>query len=822
LITRLITCSLLTLSLLVVPVMAQTNCAPETLHAAIDAYAEDPFGALAWRKMTGLGDANITASGEVGSSYATLEEWQKLAGEILPGNKTFAGPAYNCRLRYPLEVLKMRIGVYGKSSDYVKHWAIGQEAVLVACAGESPSIGAIPAPPASLKPADLALLKQDLEYQKATILFYLKPVDAVVAFKSIAASNSPHKAAARYNVANLLANAKNVVEARAEAKAILADTSLSSVHDITRELLGYIANLEDTPAAWSELIDQTVATLSNPTTEFAGKPGEEVKFAKAQYDIGYVGVTAKQDDWWVTNTLPPNPTLSKALAEAARKHPMVLWMMAGQSVHQPATQAPWALMGPKWQAWSSSYVDRAQALQTVTLPTLPKVALESLKAGSDDASRAALWAQAQSAAEKAGATCGTAEETGAVTLFALQAMRVSAMANRYDEIYANLPKLKLAGSSSLRDTLLPKLIQHILATGNVEEGRRLRDAFLGEALLKSYASEDVWKRDTYAMFLAWVAEDEQRWLSAVALMSEKLSPGVLNWLPAAKLRTLADDPMFSPLQKALLKRASWTRNYARGVAISDKTTADMLAANPEIAAALEAVKKDYPKLKPAQALTLTILRNPRFGILVNSPDSFETIETPQANYADLSAFDANDKNWWCPLEPDRLLAALRKEYDAAADLTAVIDGYASKAKPLLEVDGLAQASANRERAMKQHPMVRAINWKEAESLAKTPSAPKLLTQSAIRWAKGVKANDAAAAEALALAVRSTRYGCRWHGSHEAYSKPAQELLKARFATTSWAGQTPYWFGCMDAQYDASFNKVTTCKPKTWPKQVLPR
>ena len=73
-----------------------------------------------------------------------------------------------------------------------------------------------------------------------------------------------HKAAARYNVANLLANAKNLSEARGEAAAILADPSLSSVHGITKELQGYIANLEDTAEGWTTLIDNTVEVLSKP------------------------------------------------------------------------------------------------------------------------------------------------------------------------------------------------------------------------------------------------------------------------------------------------------------------------------------------------------------------------------------------------------------------------------------------------------------------------------------------------------------------------------------------------------------------------------
>ena len=38
-------------------------------------------------------------------------------------------------------------------------------------------------------------------------------------------------------------------------------------------------------------------------------------------------------------------------------------------------------------------------------------------------------------------------------------------------------------------------------------------------------------------------------------------------------------------------------------------------------------------------------------------------------------------------------------------------------------------------------------------------------------------------EALALAVRTTRYGCNWHGGHGSYSKPAQQLLATKFAFT---------------------------------------
>ena len=55
------------------------------------------------------------------------------------------------------------------------------------------------------------------------------------------------------------------------------------------------------------------------------------------------------------------------------------------------------MVGPKWTAWTTSYVDRAMAIQPaaagITGPARDMI--DALKAGTDDASRAALWAKVQ-------------------------------------------------------------------------------------------------------------------------------------------------------------------------------------------------------------------------------------------------------------------------------------------------------------------------------------------------------------------------------------------------------------------------------------------
>ena len=165
---------------------------------------------------------------------------------------------------------------------------------------------------------------EDRAYQEASIAFYKDKPKAIELFRAIAATDSPHKAAARYNIANLMANSKDVVAARAEANAILADPALASVHGITQELLGYIANLEDTPAGWTALIDDSIKVIETPAKDILASDKLKADYARALNDIDYAGIRGKRDDWWLSGTLPENPTISKAIFDASRQRPMAL------------------------------------------------------------------------------------------------------------------------------------------------------------------------------------------------------------------------------------------------------------------------------------------------------------------------------------------------------------------------------------------------------------------------------------------------------------------------------------------------------------------
>ena len=247
----------------------------------------------------------------------------------------------------------------------------------------------------------------------------------------------------------------------------------------------------------------------------------------------------------------------------------------------------------------------------------------------------------------------------------------------------------------------------------------------------------------------------------------------------------------------------------------------LMALNPKLKETADKVAADYPKAGPERQRLLTMLRSPRYGILISSPDSWDAIEMDRADFNAIDSYDANDKNWWCPFEPDRQLGGLRTQFDTAAGLAWFDDYWGRRLDAVVDPVKRESVRAAREAVLRQHPMIKAVDWRELAGLAEAAGAPRKLSEAAIRWGKAGSGDDGAA-EALALAVRATRYGCRWHGGHGNYSREAQQLLQRRFKGSVWAAQTPYWFDCLWRDWDKPQAKGAACEPRSWPKQALPK
>jgi hypothetical protein len=163
---------------------------------------------------------------------------------------------------------------------------------------------------------------------------------------------------------------------------------------------------------------------------------------------------------------------------------------------------------------------------------------------------------------------------------------------------------------------------------------------------------------------------------------------------------------------------------------------------------------------------------------------------------------------------------LRGDFDALTG-TQRAQWSAKQLEPVVEADAAAALAKKRESILKANPIMKSVSWKEINALGAMPSAPKLLTNAATKWGKQAAKGDTGAAEALAQAIRATRYGCNWHGGHGAYSKAAYEVLHEKFGTTPWATQTPYWFDCVNF-YDQTSTTGGKCPSPSWPKQEIPR
>lgn len=804
------------------PILAQTACPDGTprdaqkISKSVDLYAQTPFSARTYRVLKDLGDPMIEPGGF--SSWQDEDTLKKLIAEIAPDAKLPNYYGYECRLSYPRHVLEKRIADLGKTNPYVKQWVTVQLAVLAACSGEK--IVELPGPLADQQSPIKELQEADRTYQQASLVFYTDSARAVDLYKAIGASNSPHKGAARYMVANILANGKQLAQARSEANAILADALLKDVHGITQELLGYIANLEDTAPGWTALINDTIAVLDRPAKEIKDSPDLSSAYGQALYDIDFVGIRGKSDDWWLDGKLPENPTISKAIVDATHQHPMAAWMIGGQTAQDYYDRAPWQYIGAKWEARTQSLVDRTLALTSGT-PALAKDVIEALKAKPDDATRKALWDKAQSSARAANDSCGSAPETAATGTLVTHATRVSALAGKFDEAYDGLAAYPFKASAVFTQRAVLPLGQYLLGQGMVEEARRFRDRLLTDDLWAALKDDET-TRNNLAQLAMWAAEDRDQWEKALAHHTQKTGLAIMNFLPAKDLRAMAkNESLFTPEERALFVRSAWTRTYARGAVPEKSLTEELYALNPQVKAVADEVAADYPKMKDANRRLLTILRAPRMGVLMNAPGVWEPITmTGGDDITTLDSFDHNDKNWWCPFESDRQLAGLRNDFDTLTGVQRA-SWSAERLEPVLDADTAARLATKRDGVLKAHPMIKSVSWSEIKALSVMPSAPRLFAREATKWGKSASKDDTAAAEALAMAIRTTRYGCNWHGGHGAYSKAAYEVLHKKFGTTSWATQTPFWFDCVNF-YDQSNSTGSKCPSPAWPKQKIPR
>jgi hypothetical protein len=708
----------------------------EAMFALPDSVARD---AKVFRLATGLGLPQAREDWEEEQERLWRREAAAL-GAPIPESHYYFG----CKFGHALEVLAERKRLLGHGHPYLRAWLRNQHAVFDACHSWNREEAKPIRVPDGLPPDLARLATADAAYQRAAQAYYRHAPEAAAAFAAIAADKtSPHRAAATYMLA-LIRFREDGVSPLPAVQAILGDPSLAPVHRITRQLLDILAHHTRDPRLLDRQIGEIGALLSRPAHEIDADPGLKVAYATALRDL----------DWFVAD----GPR-GAAFARAAEAHPLLFWLRARAAARPNDDIRAW--LEPRNLGTDKVL---ARALERKELPWA--VAAMGL-APPDHPAVPGLLATFEARHRKVMAC--QLSEAEAVLHPDLLFHGIRLLLGRGEAERAVL----LLEETARRDPKQPlrevahRARQWLIAEGKLDLARRVP------------GTPDVAPRQI-------LARDLKEFLTAETDVD--LSPStraVLNRLPVARLAEAARYPDLSSKGKAEIARLAWTRTYLlEGTEAARKLSPILVRHEPDLAERLSKIDEGWTQRHRDNRAILFLLRTPR--MLARLPvDEWSPWGEPSRLRAEaLDPYNPNDNNWWCPLDRER---------DRAAVVRALYN------RPVGLPEGNARLAAIRDRTLADHPVLKLADEAELARLAKIPDAPRYLAEKTLAWAKGANrwsdllGQDKGLPEALALAVRATRYGCRTDGGHGAHSRTAFKELHRRFPESEQAEQTPYWF-----------------------------
>ncbi|HEX8625739.1 MAG TPA: hypothetical protein VF782_11765 [Allosphingosinicella sp.] len=800
--------------------------APDKVVERMDEYFSNPRGAATYRALAGLGDPRIDQF-----EYRDLRFWYQdddrpLLERMLPVDSTEMGGSHyrwietgECRPGYALQTARARIARLGSDHPYVRHWFEAQRATFSACAGRDPPLQAIPAALPLPDPAVARLQRDDRAWQAASQLFYRKSAAAPAAFRRIAASSSEHAPMARYMMLAIksewpplksppvrrpLGGDRQVPpmdqtgpsgpvpvgEILADARSILADRRLASIHALTQGLIGsigYAADYESggyanpdrglaafAPEIRREQVRLTLEALQVPLGRLRSDPVARERYARALADIDKLHGDFPDPYWGFTGAVPDKAFASRAMAAAAKSDRLAAWSIAPRSPYERRSWAraerehrdsySWLIFmndaeeASDARAWE---VADASLTRRHELRPWPDAAMERALRCPDDASLAALPALFYHRVRDGLMSDRPTENPGA----------------RVEEVLSRLKSWPWQDSRHYRATVAASL-RYLIASGRIRDARKLRD---GLVLKDEYGSH-------YDLPLLLLAEDEDRFVRQMAVADVSFErPVLFNLLSTEALTRLAGRGDVPAEERARFARVAWSRLYAMGRPIPAGLDRLMRRLNPEITAAW--ISRPGRGARPSdRRLLLDVLRSPALNIVMADHQRAPQAADREAGFNRIDTHQHSDNNWWCAWQVRR--------HDGNLDellygqFYGPHEGYfrADREDPL----AIAGARTTLGPLLDSSYLWNARGTAEQQKLSKIDCAPKLLSERAIAWkGKGLDGQD----EALALAVRATRYGCQRQGGHGAYSKAAFALLHKRFPQSAAAKRTRYWFDC---------------------------
>ena len=779
---------------------------PAQVAERIDRYRFDSRSPGTYRALAGLGDPDYRIAYD-DSSYNVPAPRRALLAAMLPDQEGMEREYWSptegrCRIDYALSVAEARIARLGRDHPYVRQWLRAQRAVFTHCQHEHwrtdrqpPSPLPLPPPLAIGDPAIAGLQRDDRAYQAASLLFYRGDAGAQRAFAAIARTASPHAPVARYMVAALHVSDREFYDwtreeaptgdrdtrarrALADAQAILADPALASVHPLAQALIGFLGwHMRDAPTRAAH-VDAVLDALETPIGRIEREPAKADRYARAATDVRDLHRLYDAPDWWLRGTAPADAPASRALAAEARTRPLAAFLL----VPVPESERrPWGdeRSGEGWHR-IKEFVDRQAEREG------GGEAWSLVRDSLDDFYRPEAWAGLDALVRAAQAEPTDRRLAAVAILFYHQARRALAANHagpgeeRDAAFHAALARVEAWPWRDGRHhrELLYDMLQYLVARGRIAEARLLRD--------RTDPRGQIWYGAS-APILLLLAEDEDRLAAEIAAQPQR-GQELLNLLSTGALARLAAREDLPRPIRARFARVAWTRLYALQRRIPLELDRLMRGLNPEITSAWTS---RAGARRNSRALVLDVLRSPGLNILLAENQRELPVE-PDLHRGNLGltaidTYEHSDNNWWCAWQPQRHeLSAAGAMYDS---FFAPDEERSWRRDPL----PVAGAPAGLRPLLGASFLWRSRDLDELDALAAIPSAPQFLAERAIAW-RGSGPRDGQD-EALAFAVRATRYGCQRQGGHGRWSRAAHTLLHRRFPTSAAAGRTRWWFDC---------------------------
>lgn len=805
---------LLSMSLLLTAHPALADC-PEAIRARtpadvamrLDHYRNAARQPGTYRALAGLGDPNLDGYDGGGPVYELTPRQRMLIGRMAPwlgaSGQIYSYDQGECRLDHALRLGEERLTRLGPAHPYLAQWLLTQQTVFSACrerrVWHTRHRPARPVfLPMAMPTADAGiarLQRDDRAYQAAALAFYRRDPGARRAFRAIAGSPSPHAPVARFMLAAIeardmdvyswesgpQAQARRARHARAalrEAQAILADPRLAEIHGLAQGLIGYLGYHDGDARTRRAQVRVTLDALDAPLGRIRASRVAADRYARAVNDVQRLHGDFEGPAWWLTGAVPDGMEASRTMARAARRRPMAAWLLFPRS---PFEVRPWAvarLGGTGWRrlaAHADARVEREAGEAWAVLR-------DSLARSYDPAA----WTRID-ALIRAAQSCPSDERLASLATLFYHQVRTAVMypapgARRggFETALARLEAFPWRDSGYFHETATD-MLQYLAGEGRIGEARRLRDRIAP----RGYG---WWGAENASLLLA---EDEDAFVAELAAQPVA-EPALVNLLSIGTLARLAARADVPRRERARFARVAWARLYAMQRPIPRQLDRLMRTLNPELTAGWISPVGAPPR---SRWLLLDVLRSPGLNTVITTNQRDTGVPGwRETGPTGIDVYNHSDNNWWCAWEPDRHRRLVESTLYFAFFLSdderpepRAIAGSAGALRPLLRASWLWRSQDAGEQA----------------ALSRISSAPQLLAERAIVWRTGGWFGFGAREgqdEALALAVRATRYGCQRQGGHGRWSRAAFALLRSRFPQSAAARRTRYWFDCAHFTY----------------------